>query len=272
MARNRLTLLEIVQDVLNKMNHDSVNSITDTVESTQIAKEARNLYYDLMDRDDWPHLIKLRNLEALGDTDRPNFMRVPDNVTSIEQIRYEVTKTTDTSRNFTDICYLAPHDFMEHLFMRRTENSNVITVSDNGVDYFVINDQAPVYWSTFDDEHIVFDNYDSAVDDTLQDSKSLALVKEIPTWTENDTFVPDMPDQMFSAFTSELAAVAFTYWKQGVSVKDEQRAARSISRLRKNARKTNVQEEKADFGRNRNSFYIRSEDGDRGSIRDSLSS
>lgn len=270
MARNRLTLLELVQEVLSKMNHDSVNSITDTPESTQIAQEARTLYYDIMDRDDWPHLMKLRNLDALGDTSRPNFLKIPENVTRVDQVRYEITDSNDTSRKFIDICYLEPHEFMELLFTRRTENTNVITVSDNGVDYFVIDDHHPMYWSTFDDEHLVFDSYDSAVDTTLQDSKSLVLAKEIPTWTQSDTFIPDMPDQMFSVFIAELTAAAFAYWKQGASIKDEQRAARGFSQLRKNARRTDVPEQKADFGRRRNSHYVRTESGDKGSIRQSL--
>ena len=271
MARNRLSLLEIVQEVLNKMNHDSVNSISDTIESQQIAQEAKSLYYDLMDRDDWPHLIKLRNLEAVSDTTRPNFLRIPDNCTRVDNIRYEITETTDTSRKFSEIHYLEPADFMDLLYTRRTENSNVSTFSDNSVDFFVITDHYPTYWTTFDDEFIVFDSYDSAQDTTMQASKSLALMKEIPTWTESDTFIPDMPDQMFSVFLAELTAAAFTYWKQGASVKDEQRAARGISRLRKDARKTNGSNQKANFGRRRSAHYVRSEDGDKGSIRQSLS-
>ena len=50
MARNRLTLLEVVQKVLDAMNYDSVNSISDTVLATQIAEEAENVYFDPMDR------------------------------------------------------------------------------------------------------------------------------------------------------------------------------------------------------------------------------
>lgn len=270
MARNRLNLLEIVQEVLSKMNHDVVDAISATPESTQIAKEARDLYYDFMDRDDWPHLINLAPLESVSDTTRPNFLKIPEDVTRVDNVRYEVTTTTDTSRNFRDLIYLAPNEFLDLQYMRRTENSNVITVTNNGVDLFIINDDPPTYWTTFDDEFVVFDSYDVAKDTTLQGSKSLAMMKKIPTWTEEDTFIPDLPDQMFGTFIAELTAAAFTYWKQDISPKDEQRAARGISRLRRGARKTNVREERIDFGRRRSSHHVRSESGERGSIRQSL--
>jgi hypothetical protein len=45
MATAKMTLLEIVQDVLNDMDSDEVNSISDTVEATQIANICRSVYY-----------------------------------------------------------------------------------------------------------------------------------------------------------------------------------------------------------------------------------
>lgn len=85
----QMTLLEIVQRVLNAMNHDIVESVTDTVESQQIAEEAKVLYYDMMDRQDWPHLRKVRFLEGLDDTDTPTHVRIPDEVVRIENLRFQ---------------------------------------------------------------------------------------------------------------------------------------------------------------------------------------
>lgn len=272
MARNRLTLLELTQRVLDAMNHDNVNSISDTIESTQIAKEAKHVYYELMDRDDWPHLMKIINLEALADTSKPNYLRIPTDVVRIDEIKYEVTQSGDTNRTFDKIDYLSPNDFMYRVLNRNSSESDVTTVTnDDGVPMFILNDERPYYWTTFDDDYIVFDSYDSAVDTTLQASKSIAHVKEIPPWTHSDTFVPDMPDHMFSTFVAEVTAAAFQYWKQGTSVRDEARAARGISRLRKDAEKHNERQRKVEYGRQRpwatNGF---SADGTRGSIRAGL--
>lgn len=271
MARNRLTLLEIVQRTLDVMNHDSVNSISDTIESTQIAKEARNVYYELMDRDDWPHLLKAINLEAVSDTDRPNYLRIPTDVVRIDKIRYETTQDGDTDRSFDVIDYLAPNDFLERVLSRNSSDSDVTTVTNSeGVPMFILNDERPYFWTSFDDEYIVFDSYDSAVDTTMQSSKSIAHVKEIPPWTHSDTFVPDIPDHMFSMFIAEVAAAAFMYWKQGPSIKDEQRAARGISRLRKDAEKINERDRRPDYGRRRPYVLRGSLDGREGSIRAAL--
>lgn len=272
MARNRLTLLEIVQRSLSAMNHGNVNSISDTVESRQIADEARVVYYELMDRDDWPHLIKLLPLEALADITRPNFMKIQEDVVRIDDIRYEVTRDDETARRFDSIQYLTPRDFLDMLYLRNSSEANIQTVlTHQSVPLFVRNDYRPTYWTTFDDEHIVFDAYDSEVSDTLLAAKSLALVKQIPPWETSNGFIPDMPDQMFSAFVAEVTASAFTYWKQGQSIKDEQRAARGISRLRKDARKITGQRSTTNYGKPRPRNYVRSEDGIKGSIRDSLS-
>jgi len=270
MARNRLTLLEIVQSVLDKMNHSPVNSISDTVESRQISEEARTIYYEFLDREEWPHLMKLMPLEAVSDTDRPNFLKIPEDVTRIDEVRYEITRATDTNRQFDNICYLEPTEFLELVLHRNSTNTDITTVLNfNDVPMFIKNDERPRYWTSFDDEYIVFDAYDSGVDNTMQASKSLILAKQIPAWTESDTFIPDMPDQMFSTFLAEVAAASFMYWKQGSSIKDEQRAARGISRLRKDARKIDEQDLKVRYGRRR-PYIIRSVDGNRGSYLDSI--
>jgi len=268
MARNRLTLLEIVQRCLDAMNHDSVNSIEDTIESRQIAEEARVVYYDLMDRETWKHLIQLMQLEDVLDTDTPNYLKIPTNVAHITNVRYETTLSTDDFRTFTEIEYLEPEDFLDLVYTRRTDEDNVVTVeNDNGVPMFILDDVAPTYWTTFDDEYIVFDSYDSDVDTSyMQASKSLVRAKVIPTWTAEDSFVPDMPDQLFSTYIAEVTAAAFTYWKQGTSPKDEIRAARGISRLRRTARKTNERLDKARYGRKRPRTLSGSNNGTRGSI------
>ena len=272
MARNRLTLLEVTQRALDAMNHDSVNSIDDTIESTQIAKEAKHVYYELMDRGDWPHLMKVQPLEALSNTAKPNYMKIPTDVVRIDEIRYEITEAGESDRSFDIIDYLSPSEFLYHVHQRNSSDSDVTTVTnDDGVPMFIINDERPYYWTTFDDEYIVFDSYDSAVDTTMQAAKSIVHCKVIPSWTHSDTFVPDMPDHMFSTFVAEVTAAAFNYWKQGSSPRDEARSARGISRLRKDAEKHNERKTRPDYGRKRpyatNGF---SADGTRGSIRAAL--
>jgi len=271
MARNRLTLLEIVQRVLDAMNHDNVNSISDTIESSQIAEEARVVYYDLMDRSDWPHLLKMLPMESVVDVTRPNYLKIPTDVVRIDDLRYEATESGASFREFVTVTYLEPTEFLDLVLTRRTSESNVITVPTfSDVDLFIIDDEAPTYWTTFDDEYLVFDSYDKGVDTTMQGGKSLARVKQIPTWTNFDTFIPDIPDHMFSTYIAEVTAASFMYWKQGASPVDERRAARGLSRLRRSAEKINERNTRATYGRKRHGNWPRSEDGVKGSIRAAL--
>ena len=59
----RMTLLEIVQDVLNDIDSDNVNSIRDTVESEQVAAIVKSCYFEMIGNRNWPHLKKLFQLE-----------------------------------------------------------------------------------------------------------------------------------------------------------------------------------------------------------------
>ena len=46
----KLTLLEMVQDILSSMDSDEVNSITDSTEALQVARIIRDSYIEITDR------------------------------------------------------------------------------------------------------------------------------------------------------------------------------------------------------------------------------
>lgn len=70
----KMTLLEIVQDILNDMSSDKVNSIDDTEESEQVAQIVATTYRLMVSARNWPQNRKLINLIASGTTDRPTHM------------------------------------------------------------------------------------------------------------------------------------------------------------------------------------------------------
>jgi len=271
MARNRMTLLKIVQLTLDALGSTPVNSISDSVEATQIAEEARVTYYDLMDRDEWPHLIGTIQLESVSDSNRPNYLKIPQDVTRIHDVRYEATQLGDPSTTDRQIEYLTPKGFLNLVQKSRGSNQdNVIQVTDfGGFDYYVIDDTPPMYWTSFDDEHVVFDSYDSAQEVTMSGSKSTIRAKILSDWTTADGFIPDMPDNMFGTFLAEVRASAHMFLKQTPSPKDEQRARRGIAKLRRQAAKVSEYDGRARYGRKRYRTYG-SQDGVRGSINAAL--
>lgn len=266
MARNRMTLLQIVQRVLDALGSDSVSGISETIEAQRIAEEARVTYYELMERDEWPHLIQLTQLDALGDTDKPNYLRIPENVVRIHDFKYETTEADDDQREFTRLCFMEPAAFLHHVQTRNSDDTNVETITDfSSVDLFILNDQPPMYYTTFDDEYIITDAYDLEVENTLEASKSVVMAKIMPDWTSDDAFVPDMPDQMFTTYVAELTSACSMYLKQAASPKDEMRARRGIAKLRRMSAKLDEHNTKARFGRKQGRSYG-SMDGTRGSI------
>ena len=92
MATAKMTLLEILQDVLNDMDSDEVNSISDTVEATQIANICRSVYYDVITTIDPPERTGLMAVTGLSDSTKPNFMDA-NSITEIKELRYNVTET-----------------------------------------------------------------------------------------------------------------------------------------------------------------------------------
>lgn len=82
------TLLEMTQEVLSSLDSDSVNSISDTVESTQVATIIKRKYYDIISRGALPDQQVLIQLTASGDATLPTLMYIPAGVVQIDWIKY----------------------------------------------------------------------------------------------------------------------------------------------------------------------------------------
>ena len=221
------TVLEMTQDLLSDMDSDEVNSINDTIEALQVAQIIQNTYYSIMDGGDWPHLRKLKQLEAATAT-YPTHMKLPEGVQTLEWVKYNKRNSTDTKDKYETVPYLFPEEFIELMNTRDSAASNVETISDiaDGVAILVLNDTAPTYWTSFDDEYIVFDSYDNIVDSFLQNSKTQCSMYEEASFTISDTFIPDLPAKVFSYLIAESKSTAFNVLKQTANAKEEQKSQR----------------------------------------------
>lgn len=228
----KYTLLELTQSVLSDMNSDEVNSITDTVEALQVAQIIKDTYYEIITEGDWPHLETLMQLSASGSGTLPTHMSMPADVQRIISIRYNKRKSTDTRDDYSLVEYKTPEEFLEIVMKRLSSESNVDTISDpSGVPLLILSDIAPTYWTSFDNEWIVFDSYDSDVDSTLQTSKTQCIAFREPTFTLSDSFVPDLPSIAFPYLLSEAKSTAFLALKNTANQKEEQRSNRQRRRI-----------------------------------------
>lgn len=244
----KLTLLELTQQILNKLNSDSVNSIGDTVESLQVANEIKVTYYDMISNIEMPFQYNLIPLEASNDTTKPTHMIVPEEVDNFKWIQYN--RGTAAEPDYIEVEYLD-----KEKFILRVSNYNdvddVLTVQDYGGSYIVIGtSDHPRYYTMFDDIHVVFDSYDSSVDDTLQASKIRAYGQTTPAWQMTDDFIPDLPAKHFPQLLAEASQACMAYWKQTNSPIDQMRARRQYVRHFNNRnRKLGSEDKVLDFGR-----------------------
>lgn len=232
------TLLDIVQEILSDMNSDNVNSISDTIEATQVAHIVRRTYFNLLNERVWPHRGQLFRLNSSADNAKPTHMLMDEDVLSIEWVKYNIRDASDDHDIYRDIVYKRPEDFLDYVMSRDNSDTNITTVFDyNGTPLFIRNDRAPDYFTTFDDEYLVFDSYDSAEDSILQHSKTQVFGYVEPEWRMEDNFVPVMPSKAFSLLVNESKSAAFLKIKEVFSQKDEQSATRQRGWLSREKRR-----------------------------------
>jgi len=224
---SKMTLLELTQNILSSMDSDDVNTISATVESAQVADFVKESYYSLMAERDWSFLRSLTGLTAASDLANPTKMFIPDNANKVLWIKY----------NKKDVTYLDPMEF-KTMIDRRVATTGVVDA--NG---FVMNAD-PIYWTTYDDNVIYFDGYDSTVESTLQESKSAMYGVLIPAWTHVDSFIPTMPEKFFPTLLAEAKATSFQNIKQQSNQREELRSKRGRSRMQNEAWRANDGESK----------------------------
>lgn len=223
----KLSLFEIVYDILNDMDGDEINSIDDTFESQQIAQIVKSTYFAMVSNRNWPHLRRTIQLEASTNPARPTHMKVDEDVTELLYINYDTRRVDQTNKNYQKMIWLENEDFLRVLNGRRSDNANIDTVIDTtGIELFIVNDTAPRYYTSFDDQTIIFDAYDKEVDTTLQSSKIQAEGYVMPVWNTDDDFIPDLPADAFIALQEEAKSRAQLKLRQIADQKAETEARR----------------------------------------------
>lgn len=218
---SKMTLLEIVQNILNATDGDAVNSIGDTVESMQYAEVVKETYQEITAGIDLPGQKGLILLDATTSLDKPNELTCPADVEKIEWVRY----------NGTEIKYLEPEAWVKYVVQRRASEDESLELINGFVIY---TDRDPEYYTSFDDTTLIFDAYNKSQDACLQQSKTLCWGKKIFEFQLVDSYVPPIPADMFPRLLAEAKDVCFSNYKQVASVKDKERARRQLTRQQNN--------------------------------------
>ena len=242
----RKTLLEMVQSILNDMDSEAVNSISDTVEAQQIASVIEDTFYNIIAAREIPEHKQLLQITSLSNNAKPTHFLYPTNTKEIERLFYNVGTS---GANWVEIYFVDPLDFLNRMDEQAT---GVVVVTDvaGGTPLYIRNDRMPSYYTSFDDNHIVMDSYKSTVDSVLQNSKTRAFGYIYPTFTIDDDFQPDLDDTMLPYLLAEAKSTCFSLFKSGSDPKIEQSARRLKSFVQNDMYKTKKANIRPHYGRN----------------------
>lgn len=246
----KLSLLEIVADCLNDMDSDEVNSISDTIESQQVAQIVKTCYFEMIANRNWPHLRKLIQFDSAADVNKPNYLKLPVGVKELVLFKYDMFTVTNPKSRLQEVKWKEPDAFLRLVSTRDNTLTTVKSVIDfSGTKLLITNNQPPSYWTSFDDKYVITDSYDVGVDSTLQKIKTQCIAYMDPVWVHSDTAIPDLPSEAFPALLEEAKSTAFLALKQTANQKAEQKAGRQARWLSRKAwaAKGGIQYE--DYGR-----------------------
>lgn len=233
----KYTLLELTQAVLSSMDSDEINSINDSVEAQQVVEVIKTVYDDIISRGDLQSNKTLFNLVPSGDVTKPTLMTKPENLDRVEWIKYNRILNDEVDPHWEEMRFMPPGDFIEYIHNFNPSQTDVGTfdyVSDGNVITFAYkNNSSPQYYTTIDDNILVFDSYDSDVSSTLEASKTLAFGPRKTTFEATDSFVPTLQPQQFALLLNEAKSLAWAELKQTGHAKAEQTARRNWRHLQK---------------------------------------
>jgi hypothetical protein len=262
----KYTLLQMTQDILSGMSSDEVNSVSDTAESLQVANIIKQKYFDIINRVPLPEHEQLVQLDPSLDSAQPVLMYIPAGVADLKWLKYYDTNVLDgnngvdqTHDTNTDIVAsdgdiedtIPGYQYVTILSTRQfIDMVNKFNPAEDGVESFTLadtnnnfpgnytfyyrTDRQPRFCTIISNYYVVFDSFDSTQDSTLQGSKTMGWGRIIPSWSNSDSFIPNLAEEQFQLLFNEAKALAFFELKQQPHQLALQETKRGWSNVQKN--------------------------------------
>lgn len=240
----KYTLIKLVQTVLASMDSDNVNSIGDTYEAQSVARIVETCFNNIVSRAELPVNDELFSLTPSDDLTKPTVMYRPPEVVNINWIQYNTITSTGVVPNYTQVSYLNVGDFMNLVLsyssqINQPQNAISYVIrnpSGDAITLYALNYVGPTYYTSFDEQTVLFDSYDAGVDDTLQSSKMICHGQVVQTFQLVDNYIPPLEDHQFSLLLNEAKKTAHAELKQAVNQTAEAEARKQWIHLNKTKR------------------------------------
>jgi hypothetical protein len=251
----KFTLLEIVQDILNDLDGDEVDSYTDTSEATQIANIVRSSYFHLVSQRDLPEHKTFFKLEETS-ASTPTLMNVPSDVLKTYWINYDVKNNpgafsggvfsgsafdVEEASSFGLLPYQDPEEFfytMGRMTWDGTATDDYSFTTATG-DIFAVKyrtDVNPTKYTILEDYYVLFDNINTDISVSyLESDLTWCYGLKEPVFTMSDGYTPDLDATEFNLLMEEAKSACSIKLRQVQDPKAEQRARRGWIRSQKQA-------------------------------------
>lgn len=222
-----MTLIELVQSLLASMESDEVDSINDTVEGYNVALLCRDVFYDactdlaLDEQDRTVHLVSAANINT------PTLFTVPPNVTKLYWVKYNQSDPLDINPTFPlfmTVQYVCFPDFLTNQQALRQDTlasaggdvaeQTIVDKSGNSFPIPYRTNAFPQFYTTFDNNSVLFDSYRQDIESTMQSSNTLCAARIFPEFQLADTFVPPFDSNQFAYYRNKCKVQAFAEFKQ----------------------------------------------------------
>lgn len=237
------TLLQITQSILSDMDSEDVNTLSDSIEAQQVASIVEDTYFNLIATRDIPEHKQLLKLTAASDSNFPTHFQYGTNVKEIVEVWYE-----DSDGFYREVDWCDPLTFLNRTD-KITEDFVTVLDKNGGTKIRIRNDKNPDFYTSFDDNWIVMNSFDTDLESTLQASKVRAYGTVYPTFSQTDAFVPDLDATMFPYLIAEAKSTAMSLLKGGSDPKVEQAARRQKSYLQNDMYRTVQPNKRPNYGR-----------------------
>lgn len=230
------TLLQMIKEVAVAINSDEVTSLADdSLEIQDIRRLTLNALEDMMARNDW-EFLRDHPLQLEAGTNVVQ-LTIPATVRKLQTVKYR-RLDGGVQKGFTTLRYMYPHEYLKRLQDVNPTEANVDTVTlASGVEVYVRNDRAPRYWTSFDEQTVMFDSYDAAQNASgidADDSAILATVHFDFDGSDEETWEAPLPPNVFTLWLQEAIAECSVKLRQVEDPREERKARRSyIQQIRK---------------------------------------
>ena len=246
----KMTILDMVQDIMNDIDGEFVNSIDDTEEAMQVAQIIRSTYNAMMSNRNWAHTRHPLQLTPTTNLAQPTHVVVPDKVKELYFVNYDISTAEAANSSYQEMKYKEPDTFLRLTNEYNTSEGTVTQVTDDsGITIQVLNNTAPSFYTSFDDRTLVFNAYDSEVESNITSNRMQAMAYMMPDLIIEDNSIPDLPDDAFALLVESVKSKASWKLRQVADPAAQAEAKRQVKWLARNHRRIHKGIKYPNYGR-----------------------